>query len=155
MLPYLEVKEKFPCRHHLPHDIPTWLSSGSLYFITVGCRPRGLNQLCHPQTASVIFESARYRQDAGTWFARLLLLMPDHLHALIAFPPQQSMTTVVQQWKGRLARQTAVRWQRGFFEHRLRDPDSWEEKAHYIRQNPVRADLIKEYENWPYFLELA
>jgi hypothetical protein len=60
------------------------------------------------------------------------------------------MSTVIQQWKGRIARETGICWQRGFFEHRLRNSESWEEKAHYIRRNPIRAGLIGENEKWIY-----
>lgn len=38
---------------------------------------------------------------------------------------------------------TAIRrWQRDFFDHRLRSIESAAEKAQYIRMNPVRAGLV-------------
>ena len=41
-------------------------------------------------------------------------------------------------------------WQKNFFDHRLRSEEEWEEKTHYIRQNPVRAGLVGSAEEWPY-----
>jgi REP element-mobilizing transposase RayT len=41
-------------------------------------------------------------------------------------------------------------WQKGFFDHVLRSEESYEEKWRYVRQNPVRAGLIKRPEEWPY-----
>jgi hypothetical protein len=32
-------------------------------------------------------------------------------------------------------------WQKGFFDHVLRSGESYTEKWHYIRDNPVRAGL--------------
>jgi putative transposase len=150
MFVYSDVGKKYPERRHLPHVAPSWAGAGSLYFITVCCRQRKTNQLCHPGIASSIFEATRYRHISGAWFVRLLLLMPDHLHALVAIPSHRPMSTVIQQWKGRIARETGICWQRGFFEHRLRNSESWEEKAHYIRRNPIRAGLIGENEKWIY-----
>ena len=109
-----------------------------------------MNQLCNPETSALALGSARHRHAAGDWFALLFLLMPDHLHALVAFPPHKAMVEVVPLWKGYLARMAGIRWQRGFFDHRLRCAESWEAKALYIRMNPVRAGLIANPENWPY-----
>jgi hypothetical protein len=40
-----------------------------------------------------------------------------------------------------------------FFDHRVRSEESLEEKACYIRLNPVRAGLITCPDDWPYFWE--
>jgi putative transposase len=143
----------FPDRKALPHHVPVWVESGSLFFITICCASRKENQLCNPRTGTAIFASVEHRQNNHDWYARLVLLMPDHLHALVAFPSTAAMTTVTRLWKGFLARQHRVRWPRDFFDHRIRSEESWQEKADYIRQNPVRAGLIKEAADWPYFWE--
>jgi putative transposase len=103
--------------------------------------------------AAIIMESVQHRQAGEIWFARLVLLMPDHLHALIAFPTERAMETTVRQWKGFLAHQFKIRWQRDFFDHRIRNAESWQQKANYIRQNPVRAGLIADAMTWPYVWE--
>ena len=41
-------------------------------------------------------------------------------------------------------------WQKGFFDHVLRTAESYEQKWHYVRENPVRAGLAKRWEDWPY-----
>jgi hypothetical protein len=112
-----------------------------------------VNQLCNPETASLVLGSARHLHQSGSWFVRILLLMPDHLHALAAFPLEKEMTSVIPLWKGFLARMAGVRWQRGFFDHRIRNDKEWEAKAEYIRMNPARAGLIADPKNWPYVWE--
>ena len=42
------------------------------------------------------------------------------------------------------------RWQKGFFDHLLRNHESRSEKWDYIRSNPVRAGLVKVAEDWPF-----
>jgi REP element-mobilizing transposase RayT len=56
---------------------------GAIYFITVCCQRRGSNQLCHDETAAVLANTARIYHERARWNLNLLLLMPDHLHALI------------------------------------------------------------------------
>lgn len=81
---------------------------------------------------------------------RLLLLMPDHLHLLVSFPTAESMPSVVRAWKHYLAAKHGVEWQRDFFDHRLRNHESLDEKAHYIRHNPVRAGLVIDPAEWKF-----
>jgi len=76
--------------------------------------------------------------------------MPDHLHLLAQFGPDSSLRKVVEKWKRYTATQAGVLWQRDFFDHRLRSDESFDEKAGYILQNPVRAGLIQEGEPWPF-----
>jgi len=63
------------------------------------------------------------------------------------------MKSTVAQWKEYTAKKLGIQWQRDFFDHRLRWEESYTEKAHYIRQNPVRKDLVKEPAQWPFVWE--
>lgn len=76
--------------------------------------------------------------------------MPDHAHALVACPSTEDLGTVMAAWKRHTARHTGVTWQKGFFDHRLRGDESFDEKASYIRMNPVRSGLIARSEEWLY-----
>ncbi len=48
------------------------------------------------------------------------------------------------------ARVRRSHWQKGLFDHILRSAESCEEKWHYVRENPVRANLVSNWEDWPY-----
>jgi putative transposase len=139
-----------PERIPLPHATPSWVGSGSVYFVTICCSPRTENQLCRPDVAERVFESVEFRQQRGDWFMHLLLLMPDHLHALTSFAPDKDMKRVIAAWKAILAKTAGIAWQRDFFDHRLRSNESFAEKAHYIRLNPERKGLIGPGETWRY-----
>lgn len=41
-------------------------------------------------------------------------------------------------------------WQPEFFDHVLRSSESYSEKWDYVRQNPVRAQLVKGANDWPW-----
>ena len=148
--------EPLPNRKHLSHQVPAHLpgnSEGEIYFITICCTPRGENQLALPQAWQAIEETIAYRESAGHLKTRLILAMPDHLHGLFSFDGGKAMAKVVADMKSWLARRHGIRWQRDFFDHRLRSWESAEEKGAYIRKNPVRAGLIAEGEKWPYLVD--
>jgi len=141
-----------PTRKTLPHEPPLSLPDGAVWFITICCRKRGRNQLAHESTAAKLFSSALFFHQKGRWFIHLLLLMPDHLHALLSFPQHEQMTRVVRAWKKFQATDHGICWQRDFFDHRLRSDESFEGKRDYIRMNPIRAGLVSSAEDWPYVL---
>ena len=139
-------------RKHLPHNIPLWIDPNKeIYFLTINCRVRHSNQLARAAISQAIFDTVAFRNDQYIWFSYLFLLMPDHAHALISFPPSgKPVRTVISKWKEWTAKTIGIEWQLDFFEHRLRHEESHREKAEYILQNPVRAGLIQKPEDWPY-----
>jgi putative transposase len=48
-----------------------------------------------------------------------------------------------------------VIWQRGFFDHVLRNDESYGHKWNYVRENPVRAGLVTKADDWPYSGEIV
>jgi hypothetical protein len=46
-------------------------------------------------------------------------------------------------------------WQPGFFDHLLRNTESYGQKWEYVRENPVRAGLVARAEDWPYHGEIV
>jgi len=146
-------KTHLPARKTLPHATPPWVTADHIFFITICCCSRAGNQLCHSAVAADLFESVEFRQARGDWFVHLLLLMPDHLHGLMSFSRDADMKRIIAQWKERTAKKSGVHWQRDFFDHRLRRDESYEEKAHYVRMNPVRKGLVVSAEKWPFVWE--
>ena len=90
------------------------------------------------------------------------VLMPNHVHLFAAFPTGgialpswvQSLRTVI----GKRLLHLGVHkphWQEGFFDHLLRSSESYSQKWEYVRKNPVRAQLSKTPEAWPYQGEIV
>ena len=84
-----------------------------------------------------------------------MLLMPDHLHALISVGIEPPLSIVIGNFKRATTKFAAVRWQRNFFDHRIRDSGDPVGKEDYILQNPVRAGLVSSADQWPYVLDRA
>ncbi|HWA85813.1 MAG TPA: transposase [Opitutus sp.] len=139
-----------PTRRWLYHTPPAWARDAT-FFITICCQRRGPNQLCTPTVSEKLLRSIRHYHETQRWYVCLWLLMPDHLHALVSCPRQETLAKVIGAWKRFTARDAGTAWQRGFFDHRLRHDESFEEKARYIRLNPVRKALVARPEDWPHF----
>ncbi|HCR30066.1 MAG TPA: hypothetical protein DIV79_08625 [Opitutae bacterium] len=139
-----------PQRKNLHHSVPSWVKSGSKFFVTINCAKRGFNQLCRDPVSNSLLQSVEFYHQKCRWHCSIFLLMPDHAHAIISLPPNESMPSVVKSWKRYTAKYCPISWQSGFFDHRIRDDESWEEKAQYIRLNPVRRGLIEKIDDWPY-----
>jgi putative transposase len=98
----------------------------------------------------VLANTARIYHEQARWNLNLLLLMPDHLHALIGVDGQTSLAQLIRDYKRITAKIAGVRWQRNFFDHRLRNEENLAKKFAYICQNLVRAGLTLSDDDWPY-----
>jgi putative transposase len=137
-------------RKRLDHTTHFARRFGAVYFITICCEQRGTKQLCNEKTAVVLFDTARIYHEHGRWNLSLLLLMPDHLHALIGIDGRDFLSPLIRDYKRITTKLARVEWQRNFFDHRLRHNESLTEKFAYICQNPVRAGLVANESVWPY-----
>ena len=99
-----------------------------------------------------MLETVRFYRGREKWFPSVFLLMPDHLHMIVSFGRQFRIEEVVSAWKRYAAAKYRIVWQQGFFEHRLRQDESAEEKTAYIKHNPVRAGLVAKPEDWTFLL---
>jgi REP element-mobilizing transposase RayT len=90
------------------------------------------------------------------------VIMPDHAHLFVAFPATgitlsqwiKSLRSVLGKELLRLGFQKP-HWQEGFFDHLLRNSESYAEKWEYVRMNPVRAGLCRKPEDWPFQGEIV
>ena len=141
-----------PTRKSLPHEVPLWLDPNKEdYFVTICCQERGRNQLATPEIAPALIDTLKHRNDRQIWYAHLAVVMPDHVHFILSFGRMDKrMQAIMSKWKEWTAKTLGIRWQRDFFEHRLRRDESFREKADYVLANPVRAGLVKRWEDWPY-----
>jgi putative transposase len=63
---------------------------------------------------------------------------------------EAQLSNLIRDFKRVTTRIAKLEWQRNFFDHRLRHDESEDEKAAYIRQNPLRAGLIEAEDDWPF-----
>ncbi len=86
------------------------------------------------------------------------MIMPDHVHffASPASRKARDLSSFVKAWKYRTGKEirqsglVAFSWQKEFFDHLLRNSESYGDKWLYVRANPVRAGFAARPEDWPY-----
>lgn len=131
-----------------------------VYFVTC-CTEQRRHLLANVRVHSAFVEFAeRAFADFKIALGRYVI-MPDHLHFFVVGPDGFDLG----RWVGTLKRSLAKHfldsiggqppWQRGFFDHVLRGRESYSQKWEYVRQNPVRAGLVKDIEDWPYAGEIV
>lgn len=105
--------------------------------------------------AREVVDSLRFQ--CGRCDAILLVycLMPDHLHAVITIG-QVDLITILQGfksytttlWRQRSGEQRL--WQESFHDHGVRRAERMEELAKYVTENPQRAGLVAEWQDYPW-----
>jgi REP-associated tyrosine transposase len=131
-----------------------------IYFITA-CTHQRLEVLNNADIHARLIQFGNEGPEHGAWLGAYVL-MPDHLHAFVAVDDQRlNLSTWVKSLKNVLSKVLRVRkvssphWQKGFFDHILRSSESYSQKWYYVRDNPVRANLVKEWRDWPFLGEVC
>jgi putative transposase len=138
----------YPSR--LYHETPSWVGPGAPFHIRLRSVTAKSSCLTEESIALSLLSAAQNYHVRGRWYCHLVLLMPDHAHALLSFPRDEWMSRVVGEWKAYATRVLCVRWQPNFFDHRIRHGDEFGETIDYIRRNPVAKGLCGKPEDWPW-----
>ncbi len=148
------ISQRFPQRRHLSR-IPVWLPLDQpvVYFVTACCANRRAVFVA-ADAVRIGAECLQRIEVRQNWIVSNVCFIPDHVHLLLS-PAQdrnQSLSDFMRAWKScvtlRLGQGTI--WQREFHDHLLRSDEKAEEKWQYIRENPVRAGLCAEPEDYPF-----
>jgi putative transposase len=109
------------------------------------------------QWARVFLTNLYKHRKAGSYRLHNFVLMPNHLHMLITPQPDTSLEKAMQLIKGGSAfelkqagREGSAVWQRGYTDRRVRDGKEYEGCVIYIHQNPVKAGLVQNPEDYKY-----
>ncbi len=125
-----------------------------LYFVTVCLRRRG-NMLANTDVHQRLISFGESLVNYGSSFGRYVI-MPDHIHLFVRIGSNHKLGATVGFFKQSLSvvlnrrGNDAPHWQQGFFDHLIRNEDSYSEKWDYVYLNPVRVGLVEIPSEWPY-----
>jgi putative transposase len=118
--------------------------------------------------ANILIDEWTFAHDRHGWAVGRYVIMPDHVHFFCR--PEREANTLSQfmgawkRWSSRRAHQagrprsattaTVPLWQREFFDHVIRSSESYSEKWNYVFENPVRAGLVAQADDWPHAGEI-
>ncbi len=126
-----------------------------LYFVTFCTHNRRPCLACDEVHAAFVLFARRAERDFNVAVGRYVI-MPEHIHLFVRGGPEFRLGHWVGLFKQALAKAANLSrakrqvWQEGFFDHLLRNDESYAQKWDYVRENPVRAGLVKSAAEWPY-----
>jgi putative transposase len=139
-------------RKDRPQRLGILYISQPIYFITFCTRDRRkMASLEKAHTALIDYSGRGFREfsvSVGSY-----TVMPDHVHLFVSGQADFSLSRWVAGLKRAISRALEVGetfWQPGFFDHVIRNDESYLEKSNYVFQNPVRAGLVEEPQDWAY-----
>ncbi len=120
--------------------------------------------MCIERRQSVLTNDAAFeafKTAAGKlqhWRVLAGMVMPDHLHVIVAPTEDReaklgNCSAALKRW---MREQLNASWDfhPSWFDRLLRSDESLHEKWLYVRENPVRAGLVKHWKDWPYQIGL-
>jgi putative transposase len=125
-----------------------------IYFVTMCVKDRR-----HVLANASVFEAIQVTvADLRKWRLLAGVVMPDHVHFVITSMEDRGLSVgdfangFKRLLRKRLPSQT-WEWQRGCFDRLLRSNENLYNKWLYAQENPVRAGLVRESGDWPYYLD--
>lgn len=114
----------------------------------------GACYLANPNVAALVEDAflffAGTRYNVHAW-----VVMPNHAHALFTPRNGYSLSTIMHSWKSytsnkanRLLNREGTFWQADYFDRFIRSADHFEQVARYIENNPVKAGLCRNPQEW-------
>ena len=104
-------------------------------------------QLRNPELSKIVADSLLFFDNAR-YLPTDFVVMPNHVHALVAFKNRQAILDQCKSWKHFTAKEINKRllrkghfWESDSFDHLVRSEEQWYWLRRYIRDNPIRAAL--------------
>ena len=149
----------------VPPRLDRLFPSNPVFFVTA-CTYRRRPLLATPAVHNAFVRFSRLAYDKHGIAVGRYVIMPDHIHLFICGPNDFELG----RWMGMLKqclekalpataspigrRLQKTIWQRGFFDHVLRNEESYARKWEYVHENSVRAGLVANADDWPYAGEI-
>jgi REP element-mobilizing transposase RayT len=121
----------------------------------------GPTWLREPKIADLIVESLYYRHNR-VYDLDAFCVMPNHVH-VVYIPLRKeddsyhALSAIMQSLKGRTASKANLLlgrkgdfWQHESYDHVVRDETEWRRIITYVVNNPVKANLVEHWQDWPW-----
>ena len=127
-----------------------------IYFVTICVKDRR-TVLARPE----IFEAIKtVIAQLQKWYVLAVVIMPDHIHWVVSPVEDRDLSIgdFSHGFKRMLRKYLGTQswdWQRGCFDRLLRSDENLQSKWIYVKDNPVRHGLVREANDWPYYLDFV
>ena len=128
------------------------------YYHMIICTHQRRKMLADNKIASIIFDTFDWLETERRIKWICIMVMPDHVHAIIELGEQQTLSKVLHSMKRYTAREinkhlsrNGALWQRGYTDWGIRDEAMLNSIVRYCYANPVRKGLVKAARDYPYW----
>ena len=117
--------------------------------------------LREPEVADLVAEALHYRH-GRIYDLDAFCIMPNHVHVVYTPLRQEdgtyyAMPRIMHSLKGRSARKANLLlgrsgdfWQHENYDHVVRNEAEWRRVITYVLNNPVKANLVHRWQDWPW-----
>ncbi len=139
----------------MPYGLKRYQQSKQSHFVTFSCYRRQ-PRLRDDRLCGLFVECLERARRKYRFRVYGYVVMPEHVHLLVSEPELGVLAKAVQALKISVARRAmsygAERatplWQKRYYDHNLRNYESFVEKLRYIHRNPVKRGLVERPEDW-------
>jgi putative transposase len=143
-------ENRFPQRKHPASGVIEITGQPTIVFDTVCTKDRTPWLACDEVHELLV----KVWTEANAWLMGHYMIMPDHIHFFAGYRDGVvKYENWVKYWKSQFTKRfqrPECRWQTDDFDRRVRSAASYEEKWRYVRENPKRAGLVENSDDWPY-----
>jgi len=129
---------------------------GYAYFITTGL-VNDLNIFKDENCCGLLVKDLDFYRRTLHYQLYGYIIMPDHFHWIIQLSAQTKLAVVMNKIKGhssftinKYLGRTGKLWQKGYYEHVIRNGKDFEEKINYIHKNPLKGGLVDKLEQYKF-----
>ncbi len=145
----------------MPWGLKRYHESGQTHFITFTCyhRFKLLDSAKSRRAFEVALERVRRKYQLCVYG---YVVMPEHVHLLLSEPEDSNLAQAIKSLKQGVARRlggpfkpgvglsgsSRTFWQERYYDHNVRNYESFVTKLRYIHRNPVKRELCSSPEDW-------
>ena len=133
---HLSAKEKFEYQRLLAEKIENYLDSG-----------KGSCLLKSPEAGQIVADALEHF-NGERYVLSAYCVMPNHVHVVLR-PLTSDLPAILHSWKSFTANKlnevlgrTGEVWQREYYDHIVRNPESFAKIVKYVCENPAKAGLL-------------
>ncbi len=146
------MSESLPKRKRPAHPLPVRRHNQPIILFVTVCSKERKRIFDNDEFQSALID---IWHNSNKFAVGYYLIMPDHIHFFCS-PGTGEINSVVK-WVGYWKRQVSIKcselkskWLRNCWDTQMRSQEMYLKKLEYVRENPVRATLVKRSNLWPY-----
>ncbi|PSH04368.1 MAG: transposase [Acidobacteria bacterium] len=138
----------------MPYGLKRYQHSEQCHFLTFSCYQR-LPRLRADQLRDLFVECLERTRRSYRFRVYGYVVMPEHVHLLVSESETEVLAKAIQALKISVAQRMrhyagvgGTFWQKRYYDHNVRNYESFVEKLRYIHRNPVKRGLVEKPEDW-------